>query len=469
MSCAAVELLLRYIHAPYLRAAGIQRDSCHMIMTLGPQRQTSGISAIPGRQPPVHPRSVRHGALLLIICLCGCWGGLPGAGSAIAQSGTPRSGLTRTQSYGRAAALAALGRKLFFDASLSASGRMACATCHDPDHAFGPPNGRDVQFGGKDMQQPGLRAVPSLRYLQVVPQFTEHFFESGDEGDESIDNGPTGGLTWDGRADRHRQQARLPLLSPFEMANDSPAAVVARVRKASYADEVRRMFGAAILDDADEAFAIVGEALEAYQQNAGEFYPYSSRYDAYLAARARLTPQQARGLALFNDPQKGNCGNCHRSRRGNDGTPPQFTDYGLIAIGVPRNRNIPANADPVFRDLGACGPLRTDLLGRGEYCGLFRTPTLRNVALRRSFFHNGAVHTLREAVAFYVERDTSAEKWYPREPDGRVRKYDDLPPQYHANINGEPPFGIRPGNAPALSPAEIGDIVAFLGTLTDGY
>src|SRR5271166_5454936 len=415
----------------------------------------------------MHLRSIRWAALLL--GLCGSLYALPCAESATAGSSKAASGMTRAQVYARAAALAAFGRKLFFDASLSASGEMACATCHDPRHAFGPSNGLDVQLGGKDMRQPGLRAVPSLRYLQVVPQFTEHYFESGEEGDESVDNGPTGGLTWDGRVDRPREQARLPLLSPLEMANASPAAVVARVRKASYAGDLRQTFGDAIFDDTDKAFASVIEALEAYQQNAEDFYPYSSRYDAYLAGSAQLSPQEARGLALFNDPEKGNCGNCHRSRRGNDGTPPQFTDYGHIAIGVPRNRNIPANADPVFRDLGACGPLRTDLLGRGEYCGLFRTPTLRNVALRRSFFHNGAVHTLREAVAFYVERDTSAEKWYPREPDGRVRKYDDLPPQYHANINGEPPFGIRPVNAPALSPAEIGDIVAFLGTLTDGY
>ena len=72
-----------------------------------------------------------------------------------------------------------------------------------------------VQLGGKDMQQPGMRAVPSLKYLQAVPQFTEHYFESDDEGDDSIDNGPTGGLTWDGRVDRGRDQARIPLCRPL--------------------------------------------------------------------------------------------------------------------------------------------------------------------------------------------------------------------------------------------------------------
>jgi len=390
-------------------------------------------------------------------------------GLILGWAGARADTLTRPQAYARAAALQALGRSLFFDASLSASGRMACATCHDPQHAFGPPNALAVQFGGKDMHQPGLRAVPSLKYLQAVPQFTEHFFESDDEGDESVDNGPTGGLTWDGRVDRRRDQARVPLLSPFEMANGGPADVVARVRQASYADELRKIFGPQIFADTDKAFAAVSEALEVYQQDYAAFYPYSSKYDAYLADRAKLTPQEARGLALFNDPAEGNCASCHYSERGNDGTPPQFTDYGLIAIGVPRNNAIPANADPKFFDLGACGPLRTDLGTRAEYCGLFRTPSLRNVALRKTFYHNGSEHDLHKAVEFYVERDTAPEKWYPRGPDGRVVKFDDLPAQYQANINQDPPFGGKPGDQPALSAAEIDDIVAFLGTLTDGY
>ncbi|HEX3971850.1 MAG TPA: hypothetical protein VHX19_11035 [Stellaceae bacterium] len=44
-----------------------------------------------------------------------------------------------------------------------------------------------------------------------------------------------------------------------------------------------------------------------------------------------------------------------------------------------------------------------------------------------------------------------------------------LPPEYWANVNVEPPFDRRPGDPPALNENEIDDIVAFLGTLTDGY
>jgi cytochrome c peroxidase len=391
------------------------------------------------------------------------------AGMASAGAGGSDTTLTRAQAFYRAAKLATLGRELFTDPSLSASGRTACVTCHDPTHGFGPPNALSVQFGGRDIRQPGIRAVPSLKYLQAVPQFSEHYFESDEEGDDSIDNGPTGGLTWDGRVDRGRDQARIPLLSPFEMANAGPADVVGAVRNGRHSEEMRKTFGKAIFDDADKAFAGIAEALEVFQQDFRQFYPYSSKYDAYLAGRVVLTEQEARGLALFNDPAKGNCGNCHRSTRGKDGSPPQFTDYGLIAIGVPRNRAISANADVNFFDLGACGPLRTDLSGREDYCGRFMTPTLRNVGLRRTFFHNGAVHTLREAINFYVERDIEPQKWYPRDLAGKVDKFDDLPAAYRENVNMEPPFGGRPGGAPALSPREIDDVIAFLNTLTDGF
>jgi cytochrome c peroxidase len=139
----------------------------------------------------------------------------------------------------------------------------------------------------------------------------------------------------------------------------------------------------------------------------------------------------------------------------------------LIAIGVPRNRALPANADAAFFDLGLCGPLRTGLRDHAEYCGRFRTPGLRNVALRRSFFHNGVQHTLQDVLRFYARRDTHPQEFYPRAADGSFDKFDDLPARYHGNVNVEPPFDRKPGDAPALSDDEVADIIAFLNTLTD--
>lgn len=362
-----------------------------------------------------------------------------------------------------------IGRQLFFDPRLSASSKQSCASCHDPVHAFGPPGALPVQFGGVDLAQPGHRAVPSLKYLQAAPQFTEHFFDSDDEADESVDNGPTGGLTWDGRVDRGRDQARIPLLSPFEMANASPNEVVTKVARAPYAQSIRRMFGPDVFANSAKAFAAILKCLETFEQDPSTFYPYNSKYDAFLAGKVELTPQEARGLAAFVDPGRGNCDHCHISHRGLDGTPPQFTDYGFIALGIPRNPAIPANASHTYYDLGLCGPDRTDLAHRPEYCGLFMTPTLRNVATRHVFFHNGLIHSLRDAVAFYATRDSDPGRWYSRASDGTVRKFDDLPLKYRTNANNESPFGANEGDRPPLTENDIDDVVAFLQTLTDGY
>lgn len=402
---------------------------------------------------------IRHWAFVLAIVL---------ADFSMAPSGSSHE-MSRAEVLRLTRALADLGRTLFFDRSLSKSGELACSSCHDPAFGFGPANDRAVQLGGGDMHQPGARAVPSLKYLQAVPAFTEHFFDSEDEADESVDNGPTGGMTWDGRVDRGADQARIPLLSDFEMGNRSEAEVARRLRRAGYGKAITAIIGPQAASDPANIYKTALKALEVFQQDNRTFYPYSSKYDAVLAGRARLTPQEARGLELFNAPEKGNCASCHISQRGKDGTPPQFTDYGLIALGVPRNHDIPANKDPTYFDLGLCGPLRTDFLKRNDYCGLFRTPTLRNVALRKTFFHNGAAHSLRDAVRFYVEREPHPEHWYPRKADGEINKYDDLPEAAKRNVNMDPPFDRKAGEAAALNSAEIDDIVAFLATLTDGY
>lgn len=391
------------------------------------------------------------------------------AASTAPQAGSYNAGeaKTRAQVFAQVKQMTSVGEKMFLDPSLSGSGKLACASCHSPNHAFGPPNALSVQLGGSDLRRPGFRAVPSLRYLQSVPQFTQHFHDSDDEGDESVDAGPTGGLTWDGRVDHGADQARIPLTSSFEMGS-TPAQVVAAVKAAPYAGELRDAFGPAIFDNDEKAFDAILRSLEAFEQTPQKFYPYTSKFDAFLAGKAKLNEAEMRGLELFNDEKKGNCAACHISQRAKDGSPPQFSDFGLIALGVPRNRALPINKNPKYFDLGACGPERQDLKGESEYCGIFRTPSLRNVATRKVFFHNGIYHSLDEAVRFYVQRDTNPEKFYPT-VHGKVQKFDDLPKRYWANVNTEPPFDRKPGEKPALDEAEIKDVVAFLNTLTDGY
>src|SRR5882757_444534 len=356
--------------------------------------------------------------------------------------------------------LAALGRIIFLDPSLSASGQMSCATCHDPRYAYGPPPGKGIVSGGPHLDRGGTRAVPSLRYLHAAPPFSETTrFADGDVG-------PGGGFTWDGRAGTLKDQARIPLLAANEMANRSPAEVVAKLGQSAYAPEFREAFGADIFEHPERAFEAALSALEAFQQIPKEFYPFNSKYDAFLRGEIELSEPEEHGVALFKDPAKGNCASCHvvLSRAGR---PPVFTDYDFLNVGVPRNPRIAANADPTYFDLGLCGPARRDLASSRQYCGFFRAPTMRNVAVRDSFFHNGVFNSLRDVLQFYVERDIHPEKWYSRNPDGSVHAFDDLPPGYADNIDRDAPLDRVAGGSPALTESEIDELIAFLKTLND--
>ena len=353
--------------------------------------------------------------------------------------------------------LAQLGERIFEDTSLSASGRMACATCHDEAHAFTPANGLPVQLGGAGLDLPGTRQAPAIRYLALSGPFR---FEA--------DGTPAGGFFWDGRAASLADQAAGPFLNPVEMAMPSRAAVVERLAAAPYADALRALFGPAVFDDVDGAYTRMTLAIEAYEREDVAFAPYSSKYDAFLRGEARLSDQELRGLVLFNAPSKGNCAACHPSKGSPGGAPPLFTDFTYDALGVPRNPAIPANADPAHFDLGLCG--RPELQHRRDLCGAFKVPSLRNVAQRKVFFHNARFTSLEEVLHFYVERDTNPERFYPPDGQGGVRKFDDLPPELHRNVNvSEPPYDRRPGQPPALDDAEIADVITFLKTLDDGF
>lgn len=385
---------------------------------------------------------VRLGAALICMVAAAC-GGAPADEHAAKARLSP---------------VAAVGEKLFKDTSLSVSGRQSCETCHRPEFADAAPPEEFVSRGGPGMDRKGLRNAPSIRYASFVPPFSI-----------AADGTPSGGLFRDGRAASLAEQAQKPFLDDSEMANPDVASVVARLRRAAYVQEFEAVFGAGSLDDPARAFAAMAAAIAAYEAENPEFHRFDSKYDAWLAGHAVLTPAERRGLDLFNDPKKGNCAACHPGERGADGSPPLFTDHTYDALGLPRNGAIPANADPAFHDLGLCGPVRQDLASRAGFCGAFRVPTLRNVARTAPYFHNAAFRTLREAVDFYARRDTDPGDWYPAGGHGPV-KFDDLPEGLRGSVNtDEVPYDRQPGDAPALSAAEVDDLVAFLNTLDDGY
>ena len=92
-----------------------------------------------------------------------------------------------------------------------------------------------------------------------------------------------------------------------------------------------------------------------------------------------------RGKKLFDNPDSGNCASCHIDQPGVNGAHPLFTDFNFQALGVPRNPELPVNADPQYFDMGLCGPLRTDQSNEKTNCGLFKSVSPRNTATRHVF------------------------------------------------------------------------------------
>ena len=320
------------------------------------------------------------------------------------------------------------------------------------------------------MNLPGTRAVPSLRYtLDYTPKWSHVRASSLAEQLTEADDAPEGGFDWDGRFDTLHAQAMSPLFAPNEMANKSSRDLAGRIARTHYASEFGALFGENIFNHPALAVSKAALAIESFELEDTSFHPYSSKFDAWMDGKAKLNTQELRGKQLFDDPASGNCASCHLDQRGANGTHPLFTDYQFEALGVPRNYEIPVNANPNYYDLGLCGPLRRDEGSRNRsYCGLFKTPTLRNVTIRRAFFHNGMFHSLRAVIRFYVQRDTNPARWYPRDRHHGIVKFDDIPPTYRGNVDTtDVPLDLHPGDKPVWNERDIDDVIAFLETLED--
>jgi cytochrome c peroxidase len=339
---------------------------------------------------------------------------------------------------------ARLGALVFADTSLSTPAGQGCADCHAASTAFRDPESDHSTSAGAVAGRFGARNAPSAMYARFVPPL--HY--------DAATHGWIGGLFWDGRASSLEQQAGMPMLHPLEMNNAGKASVVRAIRRAGYAGQFRDVFGAEALDDVDAAFGHVTEVLAAYERTA-VFAPFSSKYDRYLAGRETLTADEQRGLAIFEDPRRGNCASCHPSRPGADGSPPLFTSFGYANLGIPRYRNSkffvqPAAFNPDGERYVDHGLMVT--VGDPAQDGKFRVPTLRNVARTAPYGHNGYFENLQYMVDFLATRDVGS-------ADPAVGAW--APPEVPATVDRE-----HVGHL-GLSPRDIDDLVAFLGTLTD--
>ena len=355
------------------------------------------------------------------------------------------------------AALVALGRAIFADDRLSEPPGTSCASCHDPKRAFSGNHGADI--GVAEGSRPGhyaRRSTPSVLYLKYVPAF--HYFED----DEAAAPSAFGGFFWDGRSDAISELVRQPLFNPDEMNGGDALRVARKITAAPYAAAFRSAFG-----DSSNPKAILrglGAALQAYLTS-DEMSPATSKFDDYVRGKATLTPQETLGFEVFKDQRRGACAGCHQvNETSTNPVRSMFTDYGFDAVGAPRNYELPATRVSTYFDLGLCGRRsKVTPSDDGKWCGSFRTPSLRNVAVRDSFMHNGRFRKLRDVVAFYSTRAGTPAKWYPPGTE-----FDDLPAKYRDNVNiSSGPYNRPVGSAPVMTDDEIDAVVAFLGTLTD--
>lgn len=393
------------------------------------------------------------------LALAACGGGGSGATAAPADLSMVVPPATLSER-------ARLGQLIFNDPNLSEPRGTACVACHQANQGFAGNHGSRIGVAqGSTPTSLGLRNAMTNSYAGSIPALS---FVTTNGETEAL-----GGHFWDGRTDTLALQALGPFLNPLEMNNASRQAVVEKIAASAYATQFRAEFGTNIFANTDTAFTQIGVAIEAFERQA--LQPFSSKYDAVVRGRATLTAPEARGMALFQDPNRANCAGCHLMNPGS-GKPEDslFSEFTYYATGIPRNTAIPRNANPGFYDLGLCGPERTaptlpaDVapgVTINDFCGKFRMPTLRNVAERPAYMHNGFFNNLTDVVRFYATRNSNPQRWY-----GPTGIPNDLPTQYQANVEKtKAPFNRTAAQGPALTEAEIADVVAFLRTLSDGY
>ncbi len=301
---------------------------------------------------------------------------------------------------------AALGRTLFFDAGLSRSGTVSCATCHDP--ARGLSDGRPVAVG----EGVGRRRTPSIALAAHARA-----------------------QDWDGRADTLWAQALGPLENPAEMG--ASRALVARRLLTTHRAQLEAAFpevslpsisrwtaegrpGDLEFDDLSAAdqkaitsvFVLAGKALEAYERT---FRVRATRFDRYAAGDfAALDDIEKYGLQLF---VRSGCTQCHHGPRLTDDAFHR-TGAGVGGRGAPdlgRFNGLTQWAESEFR---ADGP-HSDApdLGRPskratrETIGQFKTPSLRGVADLDYFGHAGGAHDLARVTESYGHGTTAREPW----------------------------------------------------------
>ena len=248
----------------------------------------------------------------------------------------------------------ALGRRLYYDPQLSRDGSISCASCHAPQFAFSD----NHPFSEGVDKKIGTRHAPTvINSAYYTLQF------------------------WDGRAPSLEEQAKGPIANPVEMAHTLDGVVKVLEGDAKYRELFRQAWGTDRI-----TIDMVAKSIASFERTviAGDS-PFDRFY--YGHDSQALGPAAQRGLKVFIGRTKGNCAVCHTIGR----------DYALFT-------------DNKFHNLGIGADTRGNLNDLGRYTvtnvetdkGCFKTPSLRNLAGRGPYMHDGSFRTVKDAFAHYI-------------------------------------------------------------------
>lgn len=242
------------------------------------------------------------------------------------------------------AARVELGRNLFFDPRLSSNGKVSCATCHPPEHAF----------AGGEPPPLGVTGTPLRRRAPTL-----------------INRAYGRSQFLDGRAATLEEQITGPITAPDEMGTTPQAAAAAISSIAGYARLFEEAFG-----DRQVTFDCITKAIASFERT---ILSGNSPYDRFLNGdKHALPPGAKRGLDIFE--RSGECSECHRGYN--------LTDEKFASLGIGPDGRPP--------DLGLAG-----ISGKRHDEGKFKVPTLREVVHTGPYMHDGRFRTLDEVLEFY--------------------------------------------------------------------
>lgn len=237
-----------------------------------------------------------------------------------------------------------LGRMLFFDPILSGSRKVACASCHNPGLAWA--DGRKLAAGAGQMEL----HTPTLIDVAWVPI-----------------------LGWDGKYPSLESVAFGPLLSPLNMDNTEPEIISRLASIRGYVQAFEQAFPGGETDPPITR-PHIEQAIATFERTIVSTH---APFDRWIAGNQTAISESAkRGFVLFNG--KAGCAECHQG--------PSFTDYSFHDIGIARED-----------DIGRARLFPTSV----KLQHAFKVPTLRDVARRAPYMHDGSLPTLEAVIDEY--------------------------------------------------------------------